>query len=86
MNVNRPMKIRTHGRAKYFVTFIDNFTKKTFVYFLTQKSQVFDKFKEFKAFAENQTGIKLQKLWSDNRGEYKSKSFNNFCKEHSIKH
>ena len=83
-DVNGPMKTRTHGGAKYFVTFIDDFTRKTFVYFLTQKSQVFDKFKEFKAFAENQTGMKLQKLRSDNGGEYTSKAFNSFCKEHGI--
>ena len=83
-DVNGPMKTRTHGGAKYFDTFIDDFTRKTFVYFLTQKSQVFDKFKEFKAFAENQTGMKLQKLRSDNGGEYTSKAFNSFCKEHGI--
>ena len=28
--------------------------------------------------------MKLQKLWSDNGGEYTSKVFNNFCKEHGI--
>ena len=53
LDVNGPIKTCTHRGAKYFVTFINDFTRKTFVYFLIQKSQVFDKFKEFKAFAKN---------------------------------
>ena len=83
-DVNGPMKSHTHGGAKYFITFIDDFMQKTFVYSLTQKAQVFDKFKEFKVFAEDQTGVKLQKLRSDNGGEYTTRVFNDFYKEHDI--
>ena len=83
-DVNGPMKTPTHGGAKYFVLFIDDFTRKTFVYFLTQKSQVLEKFKEFKAFVENETGCQIQTLRSDNGGEYTSKAFNDFCREHGI--
>ena len=78
------MKTPTHGGAKYFVLFIDDFTRKTFVYFLTQKSQVLEKFKEFKAFAENETECQIQTLRSDNGGEYTSKAFNEFCRNHGI--
>ena len=32
--------------ARYYVTFIDDFLRKIWVYFLKQKSEVFQKFKE----------------------------------------
>jgi len=34
------------GGARYYVTFIDDFSRKVWVYFLKQKLEVFQKFKE----------------------------------------
>ena len=65
---------------KYYVTFIDDYSRKTWIYFLKNKSEVFGKFKEFKALIENhlERGIKTQR--SDNGGDYTSKEFESFCK------
>ena len=38
---------------EYCVTFIDDYSRKTWIYFLKTKSEVFDKFKEFKSLIEN---------------------------------
>ena len=38
---------------EYYVTFIDDYSRKTWIYFLKNKSEVFRKFKEFKALIEN---------------------------------
>ena len=38
---------------EYYVTFIDDYSRKTWIYFLKNKSEMFGKFKEFKAFIEN---------------------------------
>ena len=65
-------------------TFIDDFSRKTFVYFMKQKSEVLDKFKIFKALVEKQTGLEIQKLRNDNGSEYTSKAFKQFCEEHGI--
>jgi hypothetical protein len=40
-----PMKTTLHGGARYFLTFIDNFSRKTHVYLLKAKGQAFEKFK-----------------------------------------
>ncbi|KAE8708925.1 Serine/threonine-protein kinase HT1 [Hibiscus syriacus] len=37
------------GGSRYYVTFIDDFSRKVWVYFLKQKSEVFEKFKLWKA-------------------------------------
>jgi myosin-crossreactive antigen len=40
---------------------------------------VFDKFKAYKALVENQTGMKIKTLQSDNKGEFVSKSLKTSC-------
>jgi hypothetical protein len=37
------------GKSMYYVSFIDDFSRNTWIYFLRKKYEVFDKFKEFKA-------------------------------------
>jgi len=38
--------------ARYILTFIDAFSRFTWVYFMKNKNLVFEKFREFIAFAE----------------------------------
>lgn len=42
-----PFKVRSHGGALYFVTFIDDHSRKLWVYSLKSKDQVLDVFKNF---------------------------------------
>jgi transposase InsO family protein len=69
----------------YYVLFIDDHSRKTWIYFLKTKDGVLARFQEFKAQVENLTGRKIKVLRSDNGGEYTSKDFNNFCIEAGIK-
>jgi transposase InsO family protein len=69
----------------YYVLFIDDYSRKTWVYFLKSKDEVFGKFKEFKALIENLSKRKIKILRSDNGGEYTSKEFVNFFKDVGIK-
>jgi hypothetical protein len=69
----------------YYVSFIDDCSRKTWLYLLKSKDEVFNKFKEFKAFIENLSERKIKILRLDNGGEYTSKEFVNFCKDVGIK-
>lgn len=71
---------RSIGKAKYILTFIDDFSRKIFTYFLNNKSQVFGKFKEFK----NTTDEKIKILRTDNGTEYMSNEFEKFPKNAGI--
>ncbi len=83
-NVCRPMKTTSRGGARYFVAFIDNFSKKIHVYLLKAKGEVFDKFNAYKALVDNQIGMKIKTLGSNNGGEFLSKKFDNFLDECGI--
>jgi hypothetical protein len=50
------MRIQSLRGAKYFVTFIEDFSSKIWVYFLKDKYYVFAIFKQFKAMVENESG------------------------------
>ncbi|KAE8680077.1 hypothetical protein F3Y22_tig00111392pilonHSYRG00241 [Hibiscus syriacus] len=69
----------------YYVTFIDDSTRKVWVYFLKKKSEIFDTFRKWKAMVENETGLKVKQLRSDNGGEYKNRRFRDFCANNGIK-
>ena len=62
----------------------DDFSKRTWVYFLKLKSEVFDKFLAYKALVEKQFGHQIQKLRTDNGGEYVNNNFTNYCTTQGI--
>ncbi|MCO5595417.1 hypothetical protein L7F22_049459 [Adiantum nelumboides] len=70
----------------YFVTFIDDASKKVWAYPICKKDMVFDVFKQWVALVENQTGCKLKCLHTDNGGEFMSHALNNLCVEKGIRH
>jgi hypothetical protein len=59
----------------YYVSFIDEFSRNTWIYFLRNKSKVFDRFKEFKALVENQTEKRIKVLRMDNGGGFYGNEF-----------
>lgn len=80
-----PICDKTLGSDLYYVTFIDDHSRKTWLYLLKTKDEVFDKFKEFRAEVETLTEKKIKTLRSDNGGEYTSKELIAYCKDIGIK-
>jgi hypothetical protein len=80
-----PMPSSSISGYVYYVSFIDDYSRKTWIYFLKSKDDVFSKFKEFKALIENLSERNIKILRSDNGGEYTSKEFVNFCRDVGIK-
>ena len=78
------VEIPTPGGCRYFITFIDDFSKKAWVYFLKQKSEAIDVFKTFKAFVEKQSGCLIKALRTDRGQEYIVGT--NFYEQHGIQH
>jgi hypothetical protein len=69
------------GREVYFFfMFIDDHSRKTWVYILKIKNGVLSAFKKFKAFVECETEKKLKYIRTDNAGYYLRK-LEAYCKE-----
>ena len=70
-----PAQVSSLGGSLYYVTFIDDATRKVWIYFLRKKSDVFETFKKWRSLVENETGKKLKCLRSNNGNDYYSKYF-----------
>lgn len=79
-----PMEKKSIGGASYFVTFIDDMTRRVFVYFIKSKDEVYEKFVVFKNMAESQLGRKIKAIRSDNGREFVNKRFDNLLQENGI--
>jgi hypothetical protein len=85
MDVCGPMTRRSLSGCEYYLTFIDDYSRKTWIYFLKAKSEVFTRFQEFRALVENQLGKRIKVLRSDNGGEYSLSHFVDFCAQQGIR-
>jgi transposase InsO family protein len=87
-----PSRVESIGGHRYFVSMIDDYSRKTWVIMMKNKSEAFNKFKQWKALVENQTGKKIKRLRTDNGLEFCSSEFDEFCKDagiarqHTIRH
>lgn len=80
-----PMRHASWSNKKYFVTFIDDYSRWCEVYFIRNKSDVLTVFKEYKAEMENFTGKRIKALQSDNGREYVNSEFDTYLKKCGIK-
>ena len=84
-NICGPTRTKNIQGEYYFMLLIDDNSRMTWVTFLKEKSEAFEKFKIFKAMVENETNEKIKCLRFENGGEFTSNEFNDFCEIHGIK-
>ena len=75
MDLCGPSRKEGTWRERYFMLVIDDYSRLTWVSFLKEKYQAFEKFKNFKALTENQIGKRLKALISNRGGEFSSGDF-----------
>ena len=83
-DVAGPITPTSLGGSKYVVTFTDDYSRFTWVFPCSAKSQVFDIFKTFKRTVENELNQKMSLLHCDNGGEYSSNLFKRFANQEGI--
>jgi len=79
-----PINVESAGGARYFVTFIDDYSRYTVTVMLRNRSDVVQAFKDYKRKMENLTNRRIKKLRTDNGKEYVSKEFSDFLRQESI--
>ena len=81
----RPNKPSSNGGKRYIITFVDDYSRKTWVYFLQNKSEAFIAFRSYKVQVEKEIGSSIKVLLTDRGGEYISREFETFCENNGIK-
>lgn len=80
-----PITPTSNSNKRYLLTFIDDFSRKIWVYFLAEKCEAFISFKNYKNLVEKESRLSICCLRTDRGGEFTSKEFNEFCTVHGIK-
>ena len=80
-----PTEHASMSGSKFYVTFVDDHTRKVWVYFMKSKGEVFEHFKNFKIMVEKETCLLIKCLHSDGGGEYFSHEFSRFLVEQGVK-
>ena len=81
-----PSPITSVGGTRFYVIFVDEFTRFTWFYPIRNKSQVLSCFVSFSNTMQNLLNHKIKILRTDCGGEYASNEFHSFCISHGITH
>nr|GEV37469.1 hypothetical protein [Tanacetum cinerariifolium] len=79
-----PVTPVSNSKKRYVITFTDDFSRKTWIYFLAEKSKAFATFKLYKVKVEKETRLSIRDLRTDRGGEFTSLEFQSFCNENGI--
>ena len=74
-DVAGPMPTKSINGCRYFLTFIDDYSRYCWIYFMKLKSEVFETFKSFKAMVENSSNKNIKSIRFDGGGEYVKRDF-----------
>ena len=81
-----PCPVLSPTRFRYFVTFVDDFSRVTWFYLMKSRSELFSHFSAFCVEIQTQFHVSVQTLRSDNAKEYLSEPFQSFMLQHGILH
>ena len=80
------MPVLSIGGYKYTATYLDDHSSFGVMFYLKSKSEEFNGFKTYKAWAEQQLSTKLKCKRTDRGGEFMSKEQKAYLTENGIKH
>ena len=86
LDVWGPCLVVSPIRFRYFVTFVDDYSRTTWLYLMKNRSELFSNFRAFYAEIHTQFYVYVQNLRSDNAKEYLSEQFQPFMLQNGILH
>jgi hypothetical protein len=86
MDLFGPIAYISIGGSKYCLVIVDDYSRFTWVFFLQEKSQTQETLKRFLRRTQNESGLRIKKIRSDNVTEFKNSQIEGFLEEEGIKH
>ena len=81
-----PVSVASMTNKRFMISFTNDKTHISSVAFMAQKSEALEKFKDFQATVEGESGLKIGTLRTDRSGEYVGKEFKRYLRSQQIEH
>ena len=81
-----PSRTPSRGGKSYAYVIVDDFSKYTWVLFLSQNNKAFYEFSKFYTKLQNEKGFAITCIRSDHGREFENIDFEEYCNEHGIDH
>ncbi|WVY90763.1 hypothetical protein V8G54_036277 [Vigna mungo] len=81
-----PFDVPSLGGNKYFLIFVDEWTRKIWLYLLKEKKEVYSLFVKFCAMVERQSTLQIKTFRTDGGGEFNSGEMKRLCDNKGIVH
>ena len=86
MDLFGPNRVASLGGKYFCLVIVDDYSRYTWVFFLSQKNDTFDTFRTFTKKVQNELELKIKTIRSDHGGEFENHDFTNLCDELGITH
>jgi transposase InsO family protein len=86
MDLFGPITYISISGSKYCLVIMDDYSRFTWVFFLQEKSLTQETLKGFLRRAQNEFGLRIKKIRSDNGTEFKNSQIEGFLEDEGIKH
>ena len=84
MDLFGPSRTPSLGGKSYAFVIVDDFSRYTWVLFLSQKNETFYEFSKFCNKVQNEKGFTITCIRSDHGREFENIDFEDYCNEHGI--
>lgn len=81
-----PSPLSIVSGVRWFVIFVDDCSRMTWLYLLKYKDEVFKVFQSFHAMIQTQFSAPIRVLRSNNGGEYVNHHFRSYFQQHGLIH
>lgn len=80
-----PIAPASNSNKRYFLSFIDDYSRRTWVYFLCEKSEALEIFKKFRLMVEKEIQCVISSLRTDRGDEFNSNEIVEYCSKNGIR-
>ena len=85
-DVMGPVSVASMTNKQFMISFMDDKTRISSVTFMTKKSEALEKFKDFQATVEGESGLRICTLRTNRGGQYVGKEFKRYLRSQQIEH
>jgi len=84
MELFGPSRTKSICGNYYVLVLVDDFSRFTWTFFISSKSDIFQVFRKFATIIQNKKDLRIKSIRSDHMSEFQNETFEIFCEKYGI--